>query len=164
MIKHLIKLIILNLLVYSIAAIAHTSGALVVDNAWIREAPPNAEILAAYLEIQNHTAKKVTLTEVRSAEFGKIEMHLSTNVDGVAKMKSISHVDIPAEGKIVFAPGGLHLMLHDPQKQVKIGETFSIILNFSDGSEITTKITVQKGTTEVPMNHDHHEHEHHHDH
>jgi len=92
MIKLLFRICLFSLLCtpfFISYASAHTSGGIAVENAWVREAPPNTKVLAAYLKIQNHTAKKRSISAVTSTQFEKIEIHLSTNIDGVVKMKAI---------------------------------------------------------------------------
>jgi len=145
---------------------AHTSGGIAVEHAWIREAPPNTKVLAAYLEIQNHTAKKRSISAVTSKQFDKTEIHLSTNIDGVAKMKAIGNVDIPAEGKVVFAPGGLHIMLIGAKVPLREGNSVNLIFHFKDGSSFATDVSVKKSKSKDSHDHgstdhdDHMQHKH----
>ena len=140
---------------------AHTSGGIAVERAWIREAPPNTKVLAAYLEIQNHTAKKRSISAVTSKQFDKTEIHLSTNIDGVVKMKAIKNVDIPAEGKVVFAPGGLHLMLIGAKTELHEGNTVKLNVHFKDGSSFTTDVSVKKSKSKDSHDHGSTHHEEH---
>ena len=59
-------------------------------------------------------------------------------------MKPIDSVDIPAKGKVVFAPGGKHIMLWginpDAVAQGKMPLTFL----FSNGDRIIVDAVVQK--------------------
>ena len=57
-----------------------------IHNAWVREAPPNAKMLAAYLIIENHSKNNVTLNTVTSPMFDKVEIHRTEIHDGMAHM------------------------------------------------------------------------------
>ena len=153
MIKFLFRISLLCTLFFISYASAHTSGGIAVENAWIREAPPNTKVLAAYLKIQNHTAKKRSISAVTSTQFEKIEIHLSTNIDGVAKMKAIKNVDIPAEGEVEFAPGGLHIMLIGAKTPLREGNTVNLIFHFKDGSDFSTKVSVKKSNSKESHEH-----------
>src|SRR3546814_11285642 len=52
----------------------------------------------------------VRLLSVISPEVLRVEMHDSIDKNGVMTMQPIKGVDIPAKGKVPFAPGGKHLM------------------------------------------------------
>lgn len=125
---------------------AHTDGGIVVENAWVREAPPVAKMLAAYMTIENHTGKQHVLTGVTSASFKKIEMHKSLQKDGMATMQQQKQLTIPAGGKINLQPGGYHLMLFNPSKPLKAGDKVSFILKFANGSVTTITAKVKKAT------------------
>jgi len=164
MTKHIFRIGLFSLLytlIFLTNASAHTSGGIAVEHAWVREAPPNTKVLAAYLEIQNHTAKKRSISAITSKQFDKIEIHLSTNIDGVAKMKAIKNVDIPAEGKVVFSPGGLHIMLMGAKTPLHEGNIVNLNFHFKDGSNFATDVSVKKAKSKESHDHgntDHSEH------
>jgi copper(I)-binding protein len=145
-VNRIIKMIILLVAccVPASNTVAHSSGDLVVQNAWINEAPPNAKVLAAYMVIENHTAKNDALISVTSGTFAKVETHQSIEEDGMAKMIKLPKINVPAQGKAVLAPGGMHLMLIKPKKRLKQGDHVELILNFEGGKKISVKTMVKK--------------------
>jgi copper(I)-binding protein len=107
-----------------------------VSHVWIREAPPGINVLAGYFTLENLTGKTLTLDEVTSPDFGKVEIHQSVQKDGTESMQQLDSLEIPAHGNVEFRPGGYHLMLMQPHKNLFSGDTVSLILSFSDGSQL----------------------------
>lgn len=106
------------------------AGELLVKDAWIRAAPPGARMLAGYVTIENSSGAPRTLQGASSDRFGLVEMHRTVHVDGVARMREVESVEIPAGGEAVLEPGGLHLMLMRPVSDVVEGETIVFELRF----------------------------------
>ena len=125
-------------------AFAHADGGIVVKDAWVREAPPSAPVLAAYMTIENHTDKDKVLTGVTSSVFKKIEMHKTVNKDGMASMEQQNELPIAAESAVKLEPGGFHLMLFNPAKTLKAGDDISFTLKFANGSTSIVNATVKK--------------------
>lgn len=123
---------------------AAADGAFVVRNAWVREAPPGAEVLAAYFEIENRTAAERRLIAVSSQDAERIEIHTVTLHDGVARMTPIQALAIPAGGVVALKPGGYHLMLHKPRRALTEGMTVAIELRFDAGAPLTVQAPVRR--------------------
>ena len=117
---------------------------IVVDNAWIREAPPGARMMAAYLVINNLTDKAVELTGVDSPAFAHVMMHKSETVDGVARMIHQDSLVIPARDSLTFEPGGLHLMMPAPDKRLTQGDKVDLLLHFTDERSVRVTAVVRK--------------------
>lgn len=139
----------------SSAALSHKDGGIVVKDAWVREAPPVSPVLAAYMTIENHTGKVKSLTSVTSSAFQKIEIHQTVYKDGMASMEGQDKLAISAEGKIELKPGGTHLMLINPVKKLKAGDTVSFVLNFDNGSKSIVSATVKKTSSMSSSDHHH---------
>ena len=107
-----------------------------VSHVWIREAPPGINVLAGYFTLDNLTGKALTLSGVSSADFGMVEIHQSLQQNGAESMQQLDGLSIPAHGSVEFRPGGYHLMLMQPRKNLFSGDTVSLILSFSDGSQL----------------------------
>lgn len=135
---------------------------LMVMDPWIREAPPNATMLAGYFTIMNHSGKGVELVGAESDAFGKIEMHKTVQEGGVAKMIAQSSVEVAKQATVKFQPGGLHLMLMNPKKPLKAGDKVEITLKLSNGDDLKMTAEVKKGNAMHENDHEHdHEHMHH---
>ena len=103
-------------------------GTITIQDAWVREAPPNASTMAGYLTINNNTNQNRTLTFVKSKHFNAIEIHRTIFEDGIAKMRRHEELFIPAGTSLVFKPGDFHLMLFEPKAALKSGDEISVTL------------------------------------
>ena len=115
-----------------------------VEDAWVREAPPGARMLAAYLTVKNSGTEDRMLVEVQSPAFSHVMLHKSEVVDGVARMIHLDEVVIPARGSVQFQPGGLHLMMPAPEARLSAGDRVPLVLIFADGSRIEVQAEVRK--------------------
>lgn len=156
------------LLTFSLTGMA---AELQVEHAWIREAPPNAKMLAGYFTLTNHGKKDKILVGASSSAFEKVEMHQTMEKNKMAHMQQQSKLTLSAGKSLEFKPGGLHLMLIHPLNPIKAGQSHEIHLKFSDQSEMTVNFKVTKHSGDTPQQHMHdnamHEHnemKHQHDH
>lgn len=138
-------LLITNFFVFNpISVLAEND--LSIKQVWISEAPPSVSILAAYLTITNNTDKDISLLSVSSPTFKTIEIHRSVEKNGLASMERLENLDIAAGNTISLEPGGYHLMLFDPAKPLKAGDTVQMEFNFTNGNDITAQAVVNKRT------------------
>lgn len=155
-IRSLIWSLTIVLLGHSTLAFPHTDGGIVVKNAWVREAPPVSPVLAGYMVIENHTDKPNELVSVKSSAFQKIEIHKTIFKDGMAEMESQNALTIEAEKNVELKPGGTHLMLINPVKPLKAGDTVNFILVFSNGSKSIVSAPVKKASAKKAEDQHHH--------
>ncbi len=127
------------------ANVASSAGpAIAVHDAWIREAPPNANTLAGYMIMENQSNKNRALTSVSATAFGSVMIHRSEQKNGMAHMTHQQQVVIPANGKIMFAPGGYHLMLMTPGRSLRDGDQVTVNFMFADEPELSVNFRVRK--------------------
>lgn len=115
-----------------------------VSHVWIREAPPGTDVMAGYFVLQNLTSRPLSLTAVSSPEFGQVMMHESVVQGSEESMRAVAKVELPARGSIEFKPGGYHLMLMQPRKNLFSGDNVTLMLTFSDGSELAILAPVRR--------------------
>jgi len=129
---------------------------LTVSNAWVREAPPKAEVNAAYLTIHNQTNQAHKLVGASSPQFQKIELHEMKMVNGQARMQRLEKLAIEAHGSVELNPGGYHLMLIKPLQPLTAGGTVELVLQFDDAPQITVQAPIRKAddADETPHRHD----------
>lgn len=127
-----------------------------IHDPWVREAPPTARVLAAYLQLHNHDDKARTLISVESPAFKRTELHRSEEKEGMATMTRVAKITIAAHGKVVFEPGSLHIMLIDPATPLKAGDKVKLTLRFDDGSSLDISADVRRsGARDKAHHHDH---------
>lgn len=112
------------------------------SNAWVRVPPPGAMALAGYLELHNHGPDTATLAGARSDAFGHVMLHDTVIEDGVAQMVHADTVALTAGETVSFAPGGRHLMLMRPQRELAVGDSVVLVLEFADGRELPVSAVV----------------------
>lgn len=93
-------------------------GSLEIQQAWVREGPPNARMLAAYATFSNGTDAQIAITGFSSSSFELVELHQTQIIDGVSRMRQQSSLVLPPGAEIRLEPGGLHLMLMRPTAPV----------------------------------------------
>lgn len=86
---------------------------------------------AGYLAIENSGPKADRLVAITSPDFARVEMHDTVSEGGMKKMVKLDGVDIAAGSTLEFTPGGKHLMLFDPTKPLKNGDSVKMTLTFA---------------------------------
>jgi copper(I)-binding protein len=123
---------------------AYAGGGVVVDGAWVREAPPGARMMAAYLAISNPGDTDARLVAVESPAFAHVMLHKSEMVDGMARMLHQDGLLIPAHSTVTLEPGSYHLMMPAPEPRLKAGDQVEFLLHFADDSCVAVTAVVTK--------------------
>lgn len=89
-----------------------------------------------YMTLTNQGAAADTLTSITTPAAGMAMLHESTTQDGVASMKEMSGLEIPAGGIVEMKPGGLHIMLMGLNGPLKKGDTLKLTLNFEHAGAV----------------------------
>ncbi|MEA3244501.1 MAG: copper chaperone PCu(A)C [Pseudomonadota bacterium] len=138
------KRALLALIVSAWSLLATADSELQVENAWVREAPPSAHMMAAYMTLKNPGSSDTVLTQVDSPVFDHVMLHKSEVVDGVARMIHQDDILIPAQSSVELKPGSFHLMMPTPEKRLVEGDRVDFILTFSNGETIRLQADVRK--------------------
>jgi len=109
--------------------VAQAGHGIAVTQAWARATPPGASVGGAYFTIVNDGDADVLL-RVESPVSRKAEVHLMQMKDGMMSMRPMPTVAIPAHGRVVFSPEGLHVMLVDLHQPLRQGEHVPLTLVF----------------------------------
>jgi copper(I)-binding protein len=115
-----------------------------VSEAWSRATAKTARAAGAFMTIANSGTEADRLTEVRSQAAKTVEVHETTMVANVMKMRRIEGgLPVPPGGKAELKPGGLHVMLIDLAGQLVQGERFDMTLVFERAGEIPVTVEVR---------------------
>jgi len=134
------------LLLAAFAAPALAAGKLVIEQGWIRLAPPGAMMLAGYATLRNVGDEPLTVTGADSADFASVSLHESIAEDGVERMRALGHVSIAPGASVEFAPGSKHFMLMRPVRELKLGETVKIHVSTGVSTGTTAEFVVRDPT------------------
>ncbi len=140
-----------------------TQGELDIIGATIPLAPSNATVNAGYVKFTNTSNKDVEFHRFTSPVYDSVEMHITENKSGSAKMKQIKKLLVPANSSIELKPGGAHLMLIGPRRDVKTGEKVLMIAQDSLERRFMLTFTVvdlRQDNAQKSHEHDHSHHNH----
>ena len=120
-----------------------------IDQAWVRLSPNKDTPSAGYFVAHGGDAD-TQLRGVRTDYALKVEMHESMNHGGMMTMKPMDSVDIPAKGKVAFAPGAKHLMIWGiNDTAISRGKmTFTFLL--SNGDRLLVDAVIRKPGAAAP--------------
>ena len=123
---------------------SQASDEISIVDPYVRAVPPGQKISAAFLQLDNASDTMQSIVSASSPAAEVVELHTHIHDNGMMKMRRIEKIDIPAKGKTVLKPGGLHIMLIDLKNNLKPGQEVSVTLKFSDGSEKNFSAPVRK--------------------
>ena len=134
---------ILLLILLITSACGNSDGIAVLD-AWARPGF-RGDNSAVYLTINNQTNQGDGLIGATSDVAGGTEIHLSKmDAAGTMTMERQDRVIIPAKDSVELAPGGLHIMLVNLGKDLSVGDTFPVTLEFQRAGDITIEVEVKQ--------------------
>ncbi len=154
------------IVVASVPSLAMDSGqqALVIEDAWSPQMPPNVSMAAGYLTVVNISAVPVTITSLSSPAYHAVAIHRSLIENGVASMVKVKDLVINPGQRLKLSPGGLHIMLMNRKSKSASTESLPIELKLDDGNVIDVTLNVIPGRVQSPQTEqvtDHSKHMHH---
>jgi copper(I)-binding protein len=117
-------------------------------SAWMRPTA-QGENGAVYFVLHNHSSQADELVGASSDAAQAVEIHESTTTDeDVLKMSMLSSVSLESFAEIEFAPGGLHIMLVQVNRDFRLDDHFDVVLHFRNSEDITIKVHVEESAPE----------------
>lgn len=129
------------------SATAHDfkAGSLELKHPWSAKATPVAPVLGGYVTIVNNGTQPDRLVGGSTSVAERLEVHVSSIVDGVARMRLAKEgIEIPAGATLSLQPGGAHIMLVNPKERPAEGEKFKATLQFEKAGPVEVEFVVQK--------------------
>ncbi len=121
-----------------------TQDALAIEAPWVREAPPGARVVGAYMTLVNGSERADRLLSATSPLAGEIEIHRMTVTNGMMDMEAIPFLTVPARGQVKLQPGGNHLMIYGLKRDLKEGDLLPLELKFEHAGVRTIDAPVRK--------------------
>lgn len=135
------------------------AGSLELKHPWSAKAPPVAPVLGGYLTIVNTGTEADRLVGGSTPAAERLELHESTLVDGVARMRPAKQgIAIPAGETLSLQPGGAHIMLINPKQRPAEGEKFKATLEFEKAGQVEVEFVVQAKSQQPTVSEDHSAH------
>ena len=95
-----------------------------------------------YFKLTNTGDLPVVLDGAQSPAFAQVMIHRSAVENGVARMRHVAQLEVPAGSTLSFAPGGYHLMLMQRQGLLAPGDQVEVILQVADGQQLPVSFAV----------------------
>ena len=112
-----------------------------VDSPWVRPTAPGAKVGGAFMVlIGGKEGDRVISGSSPAAEV--VELHTHIMESGVAKMRAIPAIEVPAGKKVALKPGGLHIMLINLKAPLKAGDRIPLKLRFEKAGEVEITVPV----------------------
>lgn len=144
------KLILAALAALSLASAAQAAPK--AESAWTRPAA-QGQTGAGFMILKNPDNRADALVAVESPVARMVQIHQSSMSGGMASMKQVSRVDVPAGGSVTFAPGGYHLMFMGLTRPLKVGDAAPATLIFASGAKV--KVSFVAATAAPAPSHAH---------
>ncbi|WP_311767036.1 copper chaperone PCu(A)C [Streptomyces rhizosphaericus] len=112
-----------------------------VSGAYVSQ-PPLDDMAAGYLAVRNAGGGADELTSVTTPLASEVTLHTTKG----NRMKQVSSLDVPADGRLELTSGGDHLMLTNLTHRPKVGERVSFTLHFATSDPIEIKVPVEPTT------------------
>ncbi len=120
------------------------TGKIEIRDGWVREGK-SGMMSAAYFTIYNGTTKSDTLWSISSEDISDdIQIHESYKTeDGLMGMRPVGAVPTPSGQSVELKPGGIHIMIIQPYRDLSDGDSIEFEFNFSSGDTLIM-LPVQK--------------------
>lgn len=136
----------------AVPALAHefAAGAIAIGHPYAIATPPAARTGAGYLSITNTGGAPDRLLEIQ-ADFPAVQLH-TTEVDaqGVARMRHVEALEIPAGATVTLEPRGLHIMFMGLTAPLEAGGTFDATLVFEQAGTVPVVFNVEERGKDAP--------------
>jgi len=103
---------------------------------------------AVYFRLQNRggIADRLMGGETSAAE--RVEIHESSMVDDVMRMREVDGLEVPSHGAVELKPGGAHIMLFGLTRSLLGGEQIDLTLRFQHSEDLTVTVPIHAGRGE----------------
>ena len=143
MLHRILALITAAVIVTPAAGQQFELGTLVIDRPWSRATAEGMPMGVAYLSITNNGKVADALLAASSPAAARVEIHQTTLVDGVARMRPLPEVEITPGATVQIGPGGIHVMLVDLKAPLAPGKTVPLTLDFRVAGRITVQLSIE---------------------
>lgn len=127
----------------SVMASDQAAGDLTFASPWIRASVPGQVNGAGYVQIANKAGQSDRLVSATTSGVNRVELHTIINENGVAKMREVTGIDVPANGTVKLIPGGFHIMFLGLSEPFKAGASIPVTLKFEKAGEVRVNFEIK---------------------
>jgi copper(I)-binding protein len=137
----------MSLVAFSVArATEQVAGDLTLKTPWIRASVPGQVNGAGYVQIDNKATQADRLISASTNGVNRVELHTIITENGVAKMREVPGIDVPASGVVKLMPGGFHIMFLGLSAPFKADTTIPVTLKFEKAGEVKVNFEIKPPT------------------
>ena len=101
-------------------------------------------MLAGYVTVRNPCSTPVVVSGVESKDFADAMIHRTVVEGGVSRMRAAGRLAIAPGAQLRFEPGGVHLMVMRPLRELKEGKRAGIRLLLEDGRKLYAEYEIRR--------------------
>lgn len=116
----------------------------VLEDPWVRAAPPGAQMHAGYAVLRNDCDSLLSVVGAESLDFASAAIHETVLEGGVSQMREAGALEVAPHGRLVLEPGGRHLMLMGPSRSLPEGARVRARLVLADGRRVFAEFEVRR--------------------
>ena len=109
----------------------------------MRAMPPGQPTAAAYATLRNDGDAPERVIGASSPLAKTVEIHESSQVDGMWRMRRLPALELPPGGQVQLSPGGVHLMLFGLAAPLREGDRVPLQLQLDSGETLDIEIEVR---------------------
>lgn len=126
-------------------------GALTVVQPWSRATAPSQKTGGVFLRIENAGGQPDRLIGVESEIADTASLHVMIRDGDIMKMRPVEGgVEVPANGHVVLAPGGRHVMLIGLRQRLIKASTVPLTLIFERAGRVEIEAIVEAAGSRGP--------------
>lgn len=129
----------------------HKQGPLTVVHPWSRATAPSQQAGGVFLRIENASDQPDRLIGIETDMADTASLHKMVRDGDVVKMRPVEGgVEVPANGHVVLAPGGQHVMLIGLREQLIRETTIPLTLIFERAGRFEIEAVVEAAGSRGP--------------
>ena len=117
-----------------------------VSDAYAFAVPEGAKMGAVFMTLKYTNGTEIVpdrITHVSTPASGKSEIHTMTLDNNVMTMRPVDSFPLPPTGTFALKPDGVHVMLLDLKRSLKVGDHFPLTIAFAKAGEVKVDVNVR---------------------
>lgn len=141
------KLPVVVLILIASLAQSFAASPITIERPWARASAPGQTVGGGFMTILHQGATEDRLVSATTPIARDVQIHTMNMDGGVMRMRPVEGgLAIPAGGRVVLQPGGLHLMFMELSAPLVAGSTFPVTLRFANVGDIKVEFNVEART------------------
>lgn len=129
--------------VASASAHDYTAGKIFIAHPWARPTAPGMPMGVAYFTLENRGDTDDALVAASTPAAARVEFHQTTMTEGIARMRPLAEILLPAGKTIRVEPGGVHAMLVELKQPLLAGSQVPLVLEFRHAGRVEVQLRVE---------------------